>query len=120
VGHSQPAVLLVEDEMLIRMVVADYLRDEDFRVVEASDADEAIEILERRRDILAVVTDIRMPGTLNGIALALQVESRWPHIRVILTSGYPATEDNRLPESIPFLRKPYDPADIASLLRGLA
>src|SRR3954463_16560588 len=86
--HSNPAVVLVvEDEMLLRMRAVDMVEDAGFTSIEAVDADEAVAILESRSDIALVFTDIQMPGSMDGLKLAHVVHARWPPIRIILVSG---------------------------------
>ena len=80
-------VLVVEDEMLLRMRAVDIVEDAGFTSVEAVDADEAVAILESRSDIAMVFTDIQMPGSMDGLQLAHIVHKRWPPIKIILVSG---------------------------------
>jgi CheY-like chemotaxis protein len=80
-------VLVVEDEMLLRMRAVDMVEDAGFTPVEAVDADEAVAILESRSDIALLFTDIQMPGSMDGLKLAHAVHERWPPIRIILVSG---------------------------------
>jgi len=83
----RPVVLLVEDELLLRMDAAAMVAEAGFEVVEAGDADEAIVILESRRDIRIVFTDIQIPGSMDGLKLANAIRGRWPPIRIVATSG---------------------------------
>jgi CheY-like chemotaxis protein len=80
-------VLVVEDEMLLRMRAVDMVEDAGFTPVEAVDADEAVAILESRSDIALLFTDIQMPGSIDGLGLAHAVHKRWPLIKIILISG---------------------------------
>jgi CheY-like chemotaxis protein len=84
---KRPVVLIVEDEFLLRMDAVDMVADAGFEVVEAADADEAIGILDARRDIAVVFTDIQMPGSMDGLKLARAVKGRWPPIKIVATSG---------------------------------
>src|SRR6202795_2958066 len=88
-------VLIVEDEMLLRMCAVDMVEDAGYSSVEAVDADEAVAILESRSDIALMFTDIQMPGSMDGLELARAVHERWPPIKIILVSGHvtPATTD---------------------------
>ena len=81
-------MLIVEDEFLLRMDAVDMIAAAGFEVVEAANADEAIEILEARRDITVVFTDIQMPGSMDGLKLARAVRGRWPPIKIVATSGH--------------------------------
>ena len=83
---KRPAVLIVEDEFLLRMNAVEMIREAGFEVVEAGNADEAIAILENQ-DIRVVFTDIQMPGSMDGLKLAAAVRSRWPPIKIIATSA---------------------------------
>src|SRR5215212_1536376 len=87
VETAHTVVLLVEDEPLVRMCAADILEDEGFEVIEAATAPAALKILEKRDDVMAVFTDIDMPGGMNGLELAGIVDARWPHIALVVTSG---------------------------------
>src|ERR1700688_2730161 len=80
-------VLVVEDEMLLRMRAVDMVEDAGYSSLEAVDADEAVAILESRSDIALMFTDIQMPGSMNGLELARAVHERWPPIKIILVSG---------------------------------
>ena len=82
-----PAVLVVEDESLVRLGAVTIIEDAGFEVIEAASADEAIGILECRSDIRVVFTDIHMPGSMDGLKLAQAVRDRWPPIKIIVTSG---------------------------------
>ncbi|WP_426527924.1 response regulator [Bradyrhizobium sp. McL0615] len=82
-----PTVLVVEDETLIRELVAEELEEAGYTVVIANDADQAIAILEARQDIRLVFTDINMPGSMNGLKLAAAVRDRWSPVHIIITSG---------------------------------
>jgi CheY-like chemotaxis protein len=85
--QSRPTILVVEDEMLVRVMLADALRDAGYEAVEAVDGDEAIRLLRGSDNIKVVVSDIRMPGSLDGIALARRVRSERPDIKIVLVSG---------------------------------
>jgi CheY-like chemotaxis protein len=112
-------VLVVEDELLLRMDAVDMIAAAGFEVVEARDADQAIEILEGRRDITVVFTDIQMPGSMDGLKLAKAVRGRWPPIKIIATSGRALLNETDLPEGGRFLPKPYSPGQITGVLREL-
>lgn len=118
VAAKRPVVLVVEDEFLLRMDAADMISAAGFEVVEAADADAAIEILEARSDIGVIFTDIQMPGSMDGLKLARAVRGRWPPIKIIATSGIDVGESD-LPEGGRFLPKPYSSAQIAGMLRQL-
>ena len=115
----RPVVLLVEDELLLRMDATAMVAEAGFEVVEAGDADEAIAILESRRDIGIVFTDIQMPGSMDGLKLACAVRGRWPPIKIVATSGLVDVGEKDLPEGGRFLAKPYQPKELTDVLREL-
>jgi CheY-like chemotaxis protein len=111
--HAHGAtVLVVEDEGLIRLDTADTLRDAGFKVVEAADASEALDIVAGRDDIDMLFTDINMPGPMDGLELARRVHARRPAMRLLLTSGVFKPVEGELPDDGRFLSKPYTPEDM--------
>ena len=114
---SRQLVLVVEDEGLVRMNAVAMIEEAGFSVLEASDADDAIRILETRRDITVIFTDIEMPGSMNGIKLAHAVRDRWPPIKIIATSGHYGFREGDLPTGGRFLPKPYTLPQISEALR---
>jgi CheY-like chemotaxis protein len=119
VESGRPVVLIVEDELLLRMDAADIIAAAGFEVVEAANADQAIKILEARRDITVIFTDIQMPGSMDGLKLARAVRGRWPPIKIIATSGHVGVAESDLPEGGRFLLKPYSPRQVTGVLREL-
>jgi CheY-like chemotaxis protein len=117
VDGRRPVILVVEDEFLLRMDAAEMVAAAGFAVVEAANADEAIEILETRSDIAVVFTDIQMPGTMDGLRLARAVRGRWPPIKIVATSGHLTVAETDLPEGGRFLPKPYSAVDVTCVLR---
>ncbi len=105
---SKPIVLVVEDEMVLRMRAVDIVEDAGFIPVEAVNADQAIQILESRNDISLLFTDIQMPGTMDGLKLAHAAHERWPHIKIILVSGQVAVTDADKPVDSRFFPKPLE------------
>ena len=85
---SASLVLIVEDDYLVRQNAVFLLEEAGFDTLEAACADEAIALLEARQDIRIVFTDINMPGSMDGLALAQAVRRRWPPVELVLTSGY--------------------------------
>ena len=116
---KRPVVLIVEDEFLLRIDAADTIAAAGFDVVEAENADQAIEILEARRDIAVVFTDFQMPGSMDGLKLARAVRGRWPPIKIVATSGHINVGERDLPEGGRFLLKPYSPVQVTGVLREL-
>ena len=116
----RPVVLIVEDELLIRMDAAEMIESAGFDVVEAGNADEAIAILEGRADIAIVFTDVHMPGSMDGLRLAAAVRGRWPPIKIIATSGIASVSKDDLPPGSRFLSKPYSAREIVGTLQELS
>jgi CheY-like chemotaxis protein len=112
-------VLIVEDEFLLRMDAVDMIAGAGFEVIEAANADQAIEILESRRDITVVFTDIQMPGSMDGLKLARAVRGRWPPIKIVATSGLANVGEPDLPDGGRFLPKPYSTDQVTGVLREL-
>ena len=105
---SSPTVLVVEDEMVLRMRAVDIVEDAGFNSLEAVNADEALSILESRSDISLLFTDIQMPGSLDGLKLAHAVHKRWPAIKIILVSGQVNLSDAEKPTDSRFFGKPLE------------
>jgi two-component system, response regulator PdtaR len=106
VPSQRPVVLVVEDESLVRLTATNMVEDAGFEAIAASDADEAIRILENRNDISAVFTDVQMPGSMNGLRLAWVVRNRWPPVALILTSGQTDLPSTDFPSGGRFFRNP--------------
>lgn len=113
------AVLVVEDEVLIRMSLIAELEDAGFEVFEASNAAEAIEVLIANDRIRLMFTDVDMPGDVDGLKLAALVRDRWPPIKIIVTSGHHSVEDEALPVEARFMAKPYDPNAVILSIREM-
>jgi CheY-like chemotaxis protein len=119
VESKRPVVLIVEDELLLRMDAVDMMGAAGFEAIEAGTADEAIEILEARPDISVVFTDIQIPGSMDGLKLARAIRGRWPPIKIVATSGRLHVRETDLPEGGRFLPKPYSPREVTGVLREL-
>ena len=119
--HSAvPAVVLVvEDEMLLRMRAVDMVEDAGFTSVEAVDADEAVAILESRSDIALLFTDIQMPGSMDGLKLAHAVHRRWPPIKIILVSGQLKLANIDIPADSRFFGKPLEARKIIAEMQSM-
>jgi CheY-like chemotaxis protein len=103
-----PSVLIVEDEALVRALGVGLFVDAGFRPIEAADSDEALEILGVDSEVQLLFTDINLPGSIDGLALARQVCDRWPHIGIIFVSGRSAPQLHEFPAGCRFHGKPYD------------
>jgi two-component system, response regulator PdtaR len=117
---STTYVLVVEDEPSSRWRAVNLVEEAGYAAVEASNADEAIAILEARKDIRIVFTDIDVPGSMDGLKLAHAIRKRWPPIELILTSGHVHISEADLPERGRFFPKPYRDHEIVSALNQFA
>ncbi|WP_426128522.1 response regulator [Pararhizobium sp. PWRC1-1] len=118
-AHNGITVLVVEDEIVIRMDITTFLEDEGFTVHEAANADEAIALLNEYPAIKVMFTDIDMPGTMDGLKLAAAVRDRWPPVQIIVTSGHRQLSDELLPVQGRFFSKPYDHSRVISAIREM-
>jgi DNA-binding NtrC family response regulator len=112
-------VLLVEDELFVRMAAADALEDAGFEVIETANAQAAQEVLSNRDDVRVLFTDVKMPGPMDGLALASLVRRRWPHILIVITSGHLRRETVSLPDDAVFIAKPYSEKAPAVTIQSL-
>ena len=112
-------VLVVEDEMMLRMRVVDMVEDAGYVPVEAVDADEAMAILRSRSDIALMLTDVQMPGSMSGLQLAHAVHERWPPIKIILASGALKLSDGDIPLDSRFFGKPLQSDEIIAEMREM-
>ena len=110
-------VLVVEDEPLVRAAVAETLRDLRYRVLEAADAEAALRVLEGAA-VDAILSDVMMPGNMDGIAFAHAARARFPTTPVIVATGHAGALIGRpLPPGVGFLTKPLSRGAMASALR---
>jgi len=109
-------VLVVEDDGLIRMDLADTLSDAGYDVLEAANADQALAVLEQDGDIEMLLTDIDMPGSMNGVQLAAVTAKRWPKCRIVVISGRYLPEQGKLPSGARFVSKPFSEELLHSVL----
>jgi two-component system, response regulator PdtaR len=117
--ENEPAVLLVEDEPILRMMVGDFLTEHQITVIEAYDVETAVAALERCPEIRILFTDIDMPGLLDGADLAQEAAQRWPNLRLFLTTGKRMPPLSRIPTGCEFLPKPYDLGKLAERIRAV-
>ena len=116
---SGSLVLVVDDDVLARMNAVFQLEEAGFDTLQAGTADEAIGLLETRSDIKVVFTDINMPGSMDGLALAHAIRHRWPPVELVLTSGYARVRDEDMPERGLFLGKLYQPAELVRMVQSV-
>jgi DNA-binding response OmpR family regulator len=112
-------LLVVEDEALIRLGLANDLQDAGYEVTEAGNATEAIAILEADASIRLVITDVDMPGGMDGVRLARYIRHRWPPIQLIVVSGKFSVDVGALPTGSKFLGKPHGPGELLALVESL-
>ncbi len=114
-------VLVVEDELMVRMPIAEYLRDCGYNVLEAANASEAIAAVDTEGPVSLVFSDIRMPGKMDGVGLAEWFESHYPAVPVLLTSGYNggrAVSSTSMARNR-FIEKPYSQTQVARRIAAL-
>jgi two-component system, response regulator PdtaR len=122
-AESRPpaVILIVDDEALVRLPLVLAVEDRGFAVLEASTGDEALAMLQVGTHVDLVVSDVRMPGHVNGFKLAAHIRSTWPELPVILTSGMWSDLDkpSPIPRGVVFLAKPYGIDDVLALVERL-
>jgi len=116
-ANRQPIVLVVEDNSLVRVVIADFLESGGFTVIQAADGAAALQVLASGADFHVLFTDVQMPGPIDGVGVAMRVRDQRPGMPIVVTSGH------GIPESLPaggrFVSKPYDNRKVVTLLRDL-
>jgi CheY-like chemotaxis protein len=113
----RPTILIVEDDQLLRLLTVDIVEGAGFVALQADNADEAVAILETRSDIALLLTDINMPGSMDGLKLAHAVRNRWPPIKIIVVSS--RAPDCVLPTDSRFFIKPYHGEKLISEIHSL-
>jgi CheY-like chemotaxis protein len=112
------AVLVVEDNSDVRQVAVSTLKSLGFRVTETETADEAADLLKNNCDFRLVLSDVRMPGKLNGVDLASLIKKKYPNVQVLLTTGY--AEDMASVEEVDLIYKPYRAVDLAQKIKSMS
>ena len=113
-------ILIVEDEPLVRMLAVDVAQDAGFDTLEAASADEALLLLGAHLDIQILMTDVDMPGSMNGLSLAAVARGRWPSLKIVVVSGMRRPQENELPAGCGFYGKPYDRGAMTAELQRMA
>ena len=115
-GQAQqklPAVLIVEDDAAVRQVTMALLEDAHVDTIECESAEAALAVmLMGGRDVAMIFADVRLPGAMDGIDLAWEVKTRWPHLPMILTSGRPPERGSDLPHGVTYMPKPWQPLKV--------
>jgi CheY-like chemotaxis protein len=112
--ESRHCLLIVEDEVLVRIGIAEALRSVGYLVLEASNAHEALMVLRARPEVALVFTDIRMPGEMDGMGLVQVIRDQFQHLKVIVTSAVRPKESVEM-----FVAKPYDIDRLVANIRGV-
>ena len=120
-GKELPTtVLIAEDEFIIRLTIAEFLRDEGYDVIETANADEALDVFRAGVLVHLLFTDVRMPGTMDGCALAQKVRAEWPQTPVILTSAFSESLLSARSVSQDFVvPKPYRPQAVLATIKAV-
>jgi DNA-binding NtrC family response regulator len=118
--ESSSVVLIVEDEEILRIFAAWQLEEAGFEVVQAANADEALQAMNSRPDVRVLFTDVQMPGQLDGMDLARKIHEQWPKVLVLITSGNSRPAKADIPNQGHFLAKPYRSEDVISEIAALA
>ena len=110
---TRPMALIVEDDPTVRELAGALLEESDLRVVECEDAEQALATLCKHGDEIALIfADVRLPGLLDGVDLALRVKVLWPRITMLVTTGYPGDRVQALPDNVVYMPKPWLPLDV--------
>jgi two-component system, response regulator PdtaR len=104
---DHPTILVAEDDMLLRLHATDLLEENGYTVLEANSAEEALRVMETRKDVRLLFTDIQMPPGIDGLELARQVHRRWPKVLLVITSGQMQPTKAEIADDGQFIRKPY-------------
>jgi CheY-like chemotaxis protein len=111
---ARPVILFVEDELIMRLSVADFLRNAGLTVIEAGTAYEALTVLRVRSDVALVLTDLRMPGAVDGAGLIRQIRKSYPAVKVVVASAFRNTEPVDAT-----VRKPYSLEHVLEVIKSV-
>lgn len=115
--ERQKVALVVDDEVFARIYAMQILEDQGFQCLEAESTVEALDVLDRHREVSLLVTDVSMPGDTDGLALAWKVSSNYPKIRIIIVSGRVRPALTEMPARAKFLAKPYASHNLTASIR---
>jgi DNA-binding NtrC family response regulator len=117
ISEAHHAILIVEDEAFIRYDLVDFFEDTGFEVFDAEDADAAIELMAAQPSIRVVLTDVDMPGAMDGVKLAHFIRDRYPPTLLLIASGAVKLRPGEMPAGARFIPKPFDPRAILVTIR---
>ena len=117
--EQAPTILVVDDDALQRMHASDLLLGAGYKVVEAENAEAALNILRDQPEVRLLFTDVQMPPGCDGLELAQQVHQRWPNVRLLITSGGVNVTDPDIPDRGRFVPKPYGDREVLGHVEGL-
>ena len=109
---DHPTILVTEDDELLRLYTSQLLEESGYTVVEADSAEEALKVMEARKDVRLLFTDIQMPPGVDGLELAREVHKRWPSVLLVITSGQVRPTRGEIADHGRFIRKPYLAKDL--------
>jgi len=116
---DHPTILVAEDNKLLRLLASDLLEEHGYTVVEADNSEEALKVMETRKDVRLLFTDIQMPPGCDGLELAREVHNRWPKVRLVITSGQVQPTRAEIADEARFIRKPYQAKDLLDQIDDL-
>ena len=116
---ATPAILIIEDNELLKVFLLNLVEAVGFVAVQARNADEALLVLASRPDIALLITNVVMPGSINGVEFAHEVARRWPAVKIIVASGQPGLAESDLPLKSLLFAKPYHEEEMAFEIRSL-
>jgi DNA-binding NtrC family response regulator len=119
VSAQPPTILVVDDDVLVRVAISENLRDAGFQVLEASSAHDALGVMLARMPIHALVTDLRMPGAMDGFGLALAAHGSTPEMKVLVMSSFLPEDHGARLSPFQFLEKPFPPQTLIDRLRAM-
>jgi CheY-like chemotaxis protein len=112
-------IIVAEDDFIMSEYLSGILTEKGYSVIAVANANDAIAMFEHRDDVRMLISDINMPGSINGLNLAATVRERWPHIKIIITTGQARPKIEEVPEGSLYLRKPYTPGSVMAAVLSL-
>lgn len=115
---TQPSILVVEDEAIVRLMAVDMFEEAGFQVLEAATGEKALDLI-RSCDLTALFTDVELANSIDGFYLARVAHNTHPNAPIIVVSGQQGARDGDLPDGARFIGKPYDPEAVITALRTM-